>query len=75
MSGRLRKGSTCPFCATGRLAPIVYGLPTSDLADREASLEIVLGGCVVTGSDPELACHNCERRFMRDGEWVLISER
>jgi hypothetical protein len=53
----------------------VYGLPTSDIGDREAALEIVLGGCVVTGNDPELECLGCEARFMRDGEWVLINER
>jgi hypothetical protein len=75
MSKTLRKGSTCPTCKKAKLVSIVYGLPTSDIGDREAALEIVLGGCVVTGNDPELECLGCEARFMRDGEWVLINER
>ena len=75
MSGTLRKGSTCPICTKAKLVPIVYGLPTSDLGDREAALEIVLGGCCVTDNDPELECLGCETRFTRDGELVVANER
>jgi hypothetical protein len=35
---------------------------------------IELGGCCVTDNDPELACLNCEARFMRDGELVAAHE-
>lgn len=74
MTRALRKGSTCPACARARLVPILYGLPTSDLGDREAAMEIVLGGCCVTGNDPELQCLGCGARFMRDGELVAVHE-
>jgi len=75
MTTKLQKGSTCPVCAKAKLVPIVYGLPTSDLGDREAALEIVLGGCCVTDNDPELECLGCETRFKCDGELVVANER
>jgi hypothetical protein len=75
MSGTLRKGSTCPTCKKAKLVSIVYGLPGMELR-RDSEMGLVsLGGCVVTGNDPELECLGCEAKFMRDGEWVLISER
>ena len=75
MSGTLRKGSTCPTCTKAKLVPIVYGFPGIELR-RDSEMGLVsLGGCVVRGNDPELECLGCEAKFMRDGEWVLISER
>jgi hypothetical protein len=68
MSKTLRKGSTCPACNKAKLAPIIYGLPGSELAALEELHEIVLGGCVVTGNDPELECPECTAQFMRDSE-------
>ena len=74
MSTTLRKGSPCPLCTKGKLVPIIYGLPTSDLA-RDAEFGMVsIGGCVVRGNDPELECLACKEKFMRDGEWVLAHE-
>ncbi len=74
MSGTLRKGSTCPICAKAKLVPIVYGLPGMELR-RDSEMGLVsLGGCVVTGSDPELECLGCEARFMRDGELMAANE-
>lgn len=64
------KGTTvCPECG-GKLVPILYGLP-----DYEASLaaqrgEIALGGCLVMGDDPELACTGCESKY-----WIHGSRR
>jgi hypothetical protein len=55
--------------------PIVYGLPGSELQRDSENGLVSLGGCVVTGNDPELECLGCEEKFMRDGEWVLINER
>jgi hypothetical protein len=75
MSGTLRKGSTCPIWTQGTLVPLVYGLPGMELR-RDSEMGLVsLGGCVVRGNDPELECLGCQAKFMRDGEWALISER
>jgi hypothetical protein len=74
MSTPLRNGSTCPTCTKATLVPIQYGLPGPEMRqDFEMGL-IELGGCCVTDNDPELACLNCEARFMRDGELVAAHE-
>ena len=75
MSKTLRKGSTCPTCKRAKLVPIVYGLPGIELRQDSENGRVALGGCVVTGNDPELECLGCEAQFMRDGAWVLTSER
>jgi hypothetical protein len=75
MSTTLRKGSTCPACTKAKLVPIVYGLPGMELQRDSENGLVSLGGCVVTGNDPELECLGCEEKFMRDGERVLINER
>ena len=52
----------CPACgATGEPIPVVYGMPGPDgdlLAASERG-EVVLGGCSLTGDDPEWACATC----------------
>ena len=73
---RLRKGSRCPSCASGRLLSIAYGLPLPETIERSERGEVILGGCIVTTvihpefgvvSDPELGCPACERKFCRNG--------
>lgn len=72
----LRTGSKCPTCKVGKLIPIVYGMPQSELIEQSERGEVELGGCIVTevfdselgfvSGDPELYCPNCEGRFFRD---------
>ena len=72
----VRKGSKCPTCRTGKLIPIVYGMPGRELMEQSGRGEIELGGCNVTevldselgfiSGDPELYCPKCEGRFFRD---------
>ena len=73
---KLRKSSTCPTCKTGKLIPIVYGLPGRELMEQSDRGEIELGGCVVTQiidhhgirtNDPELHCPTCSSKFFRSG--------
>jgi DNA-directed RNA polymerase subunit RPC12/RpoP len=75
-SKTLRKGSTCPRCNSGKLVPIVYGLPGRELMEQSERGEVELGGCVVTQvidhngirtSDPELHCPACSSKFYRSG--------
>jgi hypothetical protein len=57
------EGTTeCPVCG-GRLVPILYGLPTPEAGAAADRGEIELGGCLVTGDDPQLACRGCHERF------------
>ncbi len=72
----------CPKCGSVDASPIVYGLPTEETFDHERQGAVALGGCVITGNDPEWACKRCGTRFGRpccfvvDGEevsrWDLI---
>lgn len=51
---------TCPHCgARMQRVPIVYGLPGWELARAEQRGELVLGGCVIRGNDPQWACPEC----------------
>jgi hypothetical protein len=50
----------CPICG-GQTVPIIYGLPDPNqvsIEDVEAG-RIVLGGCMVSGDEPEFLCRDC----------------
>ena len=51
-----KKAPKCPICGWATI-PIVYGLPTSDDMDRT---DIILGGCIVMETNPDIACSNCD---------------
>jgi ribosomal protein L37E len=45
----------CPRCGT-RAIPILRGLPSAAAFEAADRGEIYLGGCAVTGEDPDFAC-------------------
>lgn len=53
----------CPLCGRRTGVPIFRGYPTPDSMDGvlEASRrgELHLGGCLVTGDDPDWHCRSC----------------
>ena len=51
----------CPSCGE-EITPveIVYGYPTAEAMEAARRRELQLGGCIVGGDDPELACPRCE---------------
>ncbi len=51
--------TACPECGSHDVVPIIYGLPGPDLEARAIMGEVMLGGCVVFGSDPDLGCKSC----------------
>lgn len=55
----------CPDCGSNRQALIFYGLPefTDDLRARLEAGSIVLGGCCISGEDPEWHCLDCRRQW------------
>jgi hypothetical protein len=54
--------TVCPGCG-GKLVRILYGLASlSGFADAERG-EAVLGGCLVSGADPNLQCLGCGQRY------------
>jgi hypothetical protein len=63
----VKKGAeVCPACG-GRLVPILYGLPDAEAGAAAERGEIALGGCIVMGDDPHLACTKCHARYRSPG--------
>ena len=56
-------GTTCPDCMSRDIVPIVYGLPGIQLHHAALRGEVLLGGCVISGDDPQWICRVCGRRF------------
>ena len=54
--------ASCPSChEVGSLKEILWGMP-----DFEQDLSrYVIGGCCITGDDPDIACVKCEWRGLR----------
>src|SRR4051812_939823 len=60
---------TCPRCGSTRQALITYGLVhTSRLRTRLEAGSVVLGGCSITGEDPEWYCLDCR------GKWGISEQ-
>jgi hypothetical protein len=55
----------CPDCGSTRQALIFYGMPefTDGLRARLEAGSIVLGGCCISGEDPEWRCLDCRREW------------
>ena len=56
---------SCLACGSPRIARILYGLPAFDeeLEELLSQGTVTLGGCVVTGDDPEWECLACGQRI------------
>lgn len=57
-----QKPEKCPKCGSERIAEILFGLPAfSDELQKDIDEgRVVLGGCCVSGEDPEWKCMDCE---------------
>jgi len=53
----------CKQCGSHEILPVVYGLPTAETLARAALGEVLLGGCVVLGDDPDWRCAKCGAPF------------
>ena len=60
-----RGEKVCPACG-GKLVPILYGLPSPDGFQAAERGEFVLGGCIVSGDDPQLACAGCHEQYFME---------
>ena len=63
------KHRTCPSCGSKKCARILYGyLAYSKELERDLDAgKVVIGGCVVTGNDPNWRCLDCENEWL-DGK-------
>ena len=53
----------CPSCGASKVLRIVYGLPDQELAEEARLGKVALGGCVITGENPEWRCAKCGWEF------------
>lgn len=53
----------CPSCSSLRVRRIIYGEPSPELGERADRGEVVIGGCVIFGNDPEWDCPDCGHQF------------
>jgi hypothetical protein len=49
----------CPACGSEAAVRIVYGYPSTEGREAAERGEIALGGCCVTGHDPQWRCPEC----------------
>ena len=51
----------CPNGHHAGRVPILYGYPSIETMEamKRGDPDLVIGGCVVTGDDPEWACREC----------------
>ena len=55
----------CSRCGSRDVGRILRGYPifSDDLRAHLDAGEVVLGGCIVMGNDPEFRCHACGHEF------------
>lgn len=55
----------CPKCGSSKVIKILYGMPTYESFQLAEEGKIKLGGCCITGLDPEYFCKDCENEWDR----------
>ena len=58
-------GPRCPKCGSENIARIIWGDPVfyDGLIQDIDEGRVHIGGCCVTGDDPEWHCNDCEEEF------------
>lgn len=59
-----RKPCKCPKCG-GKVVPIAYGEPNTELFEQADRKEVILGGCIISDSSPDWGCIECETEFIK----------
>ena len=49
----------CPKCRKKEAVKILYGFPTFEAIEEARKGTIHLGGCIITGLDPQWHCNKC----------------
>jgi hypothetical protein len=68
----MEKAPSCPRCHSPHVVPILYGKPDHEGIALAQRGEVMLGGCVCSGSDPIWFCHECHATIYADSahdEW------
>lgn len=59
------KAPKCPKCGSGSVAQIIWGDPVyyDGLIRDIDEGRVHIGGCCITGNDPDWHCNDCEEEF------------
>lgn len=60
-----RKPAKCSVCK-GHVVPMAYGFPSSETFQKADRKEVVLGGCCISGNDPDWECIECHTKYIKD---------
>lgn len=63
---RPRSRPVCPKCGSKEVVRIVYGLPSPELMEEANRGKVALGGCCISGNDPQWHCNGCEHEWRHD---------
>ncbi|WP_168625685.1 MULTISPECIES: hypothetical protein [unclassified Cryobacterium] len=55
----------CPECGQRGGVRIVWGMPAGEDFERAERGEIILGGCLLTGNDPDWSCRECGHLWVK----------
>lgn len=58
----------CPKCGGNRAVPIVNGYPDPFMMQEWRGGVIELGGCIIDGVMPNLACRDCRHEWLSSAE-------
>ena len=53
----------CPYCNSTKTIPIVYGMPSYKIFEKEKQGKLKIGGCMVELDQPTRYCNHCKRDF------------
>ena len=59
-----RKPAKCTVCGC-KVVPIVYGEPSCETFQKADRKEVMLGGCIITGDDPDWECIECHTKYIK----------
>jgi hypothetical protein len=59
----------CPVCHNEGLVPIMYGMPADDPSEDVRAGRYMIGGCCITGDDPNRECIDCGASVYADGRF------
>ena len=59
-----KKNKICPLCKKkNNVIPIAYGYPSPKLIESASKKKVYLGGCVISGCDPNWYCKKDKTKF------------
>jgi hypothetical protein len=61
------KPEKCPQCGSQQIATFLYGIQSysEELMTEIKAGRVILGGCTITGYDPDWRCNDCKAEIFK----------